>query len=171
MREVPIDVETRQLFSVGKQMCDNVEWNSGFTKVNFINNYRKSDASKLCIGIADSAPQVNVERDIGNWRKWSSRIPHIGIRPVVRQYIEEKLQEYIILPSASPFSAPVVLVKKKVKEGEEKKYRFCIDSRGLNAVTKRDFFSFPNIHETLDSSDIYSGCQQSILADRSGTYG
>ncbi|KAG5868979.1 hypothetical protein JTB14_008278 [Gonioctena quinquepunctata] len=37
MRKVPIDVEIRQLFSVGKQMCDNVEWYSGFTELN-INN-------------------------------------------------------------------------------------------------------------------------------------
>ncbi|KAG5865974.1 hypothetical protein JTB14_014455 [Gonioctena quinquepunctata] len=41
VRKVPIDVETRQLFSVGKQMCDNVE-------------------CKLCIGTADSTPQENV---------------------------------------------------------------------------------------------------------------
>ncbi|KAG5883208.1 hypothetical protein JTB14_033109 [Gonioctena quinquepunctata] len=57
VRKVPIDVETRQLFSVGKQMCDNVEWYSGFTEVNIKNNFRKSDVSKLCIGTADSTPQ------------------------------------------------------------------------------------------------------------------
>ncbi|KAG5871499.1 hypothetical protein JTB14_018178 [Gonioctena quinquepunctata] len=60
VRKVPIDVETRQLFSVGKQMCDNVEWYSGFTGVNIKNNFGKSDVSKLCIGTADSTPQENV---------------------------------------------------------------------------------------------------------------
>ncbi|KAG5887612.1 hypothetical protein JTB14_002621 [Gonioctena quinquepunctata] len=60
VRKVPIDVETRQLFSVGKQMCDNVEWYSGFTEVNIKNNFGKSDVSKLCIGTADSTPQENV---------------------------------------------------------------------------------------------------------------
>ncbi|KAG5872887.1 hypothetical protein JTB14_034128 [Gonioctena quinquepunctata] len=38
----------------------NVEWYSGFTEVNIINNFGKSDVSKLCIGTADSTPQVNV---------------------------------------------------------------------------------------------------------------
>ncbi|KAG5882374.1 hypothetical protein JTB14_036298 [Gonioctena quinquepunctata] len=60
VRRVPIDVETRQLFSVGKQMCDNVEWYSGFTEVNIKNNFGKSDVSKLCIGTADSTPRENV---------------------------------------------------------------------------------------------------------------
>ncbi|KAG5868981.1 hypothetical protein JTB14_008280 [Gonioctena quinquepunctata] len=38
------------------------------------------------------------------------------------------LQEDIICPSASPSSAPVVLVEMKVEEGEEKKYRNRINS-------------------------------------------
>ncbi|KAG5870403.1 hypothetical protein JTB14_035502 [Gonioctena quinquepunctata] len=60
VRKMLIDVETRQLFSVGKQMCDNVEWYSRFTGVNIKNNFGKSDVSKLCIGAVDSTPQVNV---------------------------------------------------------------------------------------------------------------
>ncbi|KAG5894860.1 hypothetical protein JTB14_023709 [Gonioctena quinquepunctata] len=60
VRKVLIDVDTCQLFSVGKQMCDNVEWYSGFTEVNIKNNFGKSDVSKLCIGTADSTPQGNV---------------------------------------------------------------------------------------------------------------
>ncbi|KAG5878060.1 hypothetical protein JTB14_021213 [Gonioctena quinquepunctata] len=81
------------------------------------------DATKLVkhrIDIGDSAPY---------------RVP-FQQQPVVRQHIEEMLREDIIRTSASPFSAPVVLVEKKVKKGEEKKYRFCIDFPGLNAVTK-----------------------------------
>ncbi|KAG5872803.1 hypothetical protein JTB14_014642 [Gonioctena quinquepunctata] len=80
---------------------------------------------KYCIYIGDSAPVY----------KQPYRVP-FQQRPVVRQHIEKILQEDIIRPSASPFRVPVVLVEKKMKEGEEKKYRFCIDFRGLNAVTK-----------------------------------
>ncbi|KAG5869635.1 hypothetical protein JTB14_005171 [Gonioctena quinquepunctata] len=40
-------------------MCDNVGWYSRFTEVNIINNFGKSDVSKLCNG-TDSTPQVNV---------------------------------------------------------------------------------------------------------------
>ncbi|KAG5895160.1 hypothetical protein JTB14_007329 [Gonioctena quinquepunctata] len=53
VRKGPIDVGTRQLFSVEKQMCDNVKWYSGFTEVNIKNNFGKSDVSKLCIGTID----------------------------------------------------------------------------------------------------------------------
>ncbi|KAG5895161.1 hypothetical protein JTB14_007330 [Gonioctena quinquepunctata] len=101
------------------------------------------EATKLVkhrIDIGDTAPVY----------KPPYRVP-FQQQPVVRQHIEEMLQEDIIRPSASPSSAPVVLVEKKVKEGEEKKYRFCIDFQGLNAVTQRDFLPIPNIHETLNS--------------------
>ncbi|KAG5871071.1 hypothetical protein JTB14_002999 [Gonioctena quinquepunctata] len=75
------------------------------------------------------------------------------------------LQEDIIRPSAFPFTAPVVLVEKKVNEGEEKKYWFCINFRRLNAVAKRDFFPITNIHETLDSlggAEVFSTLDLSI---------
>jgi hypothetical protein len=43
-----------------------------------------------------------------------------------------------------------VLVQKKSKDGSVK-YWFCVDNRALNAVTKPDAYSLPNITNTLDS--------------------
>jgi len=56
------------------------------------------------------------------------------------------LEQGIIQPSQSPWSSPIVLVKKK-----NGKMRFCVDYRKLNKVTKRDAYLLPRIDEILDS--------------------
>ena len=76
------------------------------------------------------------------------RIP-ISKKKIYEEKIEEMLRDKIIQPSNSPWSAPVVLVEQKTDYGI--KHRLCVDFRGLNKVTKKDYFPIPNIHETLDS--------------------
>ena len=53
--------------------------------------------------------------------------------------------EGTIQPSVSPWTAPVVLVKKK--DGTK---RFCVDYRKLNSVTRRDSHPIPHVQDTLD---------------------
>jgi len=77
------------------------------------------------------------------------RIPY-ALKPVVEEHIDEMLGKGIIEPSSSPWSSSIVLVQKKSKDGTVK-YRFCIDYRSLNAVTKPDAYPIPNIVDTLDS--------------------
>jgi hypothetical protein len=77
------------------------------------------------------------------------RIPH-ALKPVVEEHIDDMLQREIIEPSSSPWSSSIVLVQKKSKDGSVK-YRFCVDYRALNAVTKPDAYPIPNITDTLDS--------------------
>jgi hypothetical protein len=77
------------------------------------------------------------------------RTPH-ALKPVVEEHVREMLQKGVIEPSISPWSSSIVLVKKKTTDGSVK-YRFCVDYRSLNAVTKPDAYPIPNIIDTLDS--------------------
>jgi hypothetical protein len=93
-------------------------------------------------------------------RKFSHSIPLIsGYRTVnLRQYryapalkfeiehqVQDMLQSGLIQQSNSPFSSPVLLVKKK-----DNSYRFCVDYRHLNAITVKGQFPVPVIDEFLD---------------------
>ena len=65
----------------------------------------------------------------------------------VRQYLDELLAAKQIRPSKSPWSFPVVLVRKR----QDASLRLCVDYRRLNAVCKRDSFSLPRLDETMDA--------------------
>ena len=65
-------------------------------------------------------------------------------REIIREQITVMLLDGVIRPSTSPWASRVVLVKKK-----NGKNRFCIDFRGLNAVTKRDVYPLPRIDDSL----------------------
>ena len=64
--------------------------------------------------------------------------------------------------SVSPWSSPVVLVKKK--NGE---MRFCTDFRFINKITKKDGFAMPLIADTLDA---LSGTQYFTTLDLKSGY-
>ncbi len=73
------------------------------------------------------------------------RLP-LALRRETDKAITEMLQQDVIEASSSPWSAPIVLVRKK-----DGSIRFCIDYRKLNVVTHNDSYPLPRIDDTLET--------------------
>ncbi len=107
-------------------------------------------------------------------RQRHRRIPPSQLE-AVKAHIKQLLESQVIRESCSPYSSPIVLVKKK-----DGSLRMCVDYRQLNARTRKDAYPLPRIEESLDALtgarwfstlDLASGYNQVPVAeaDRSKT--
>ncbi|GJV98200.1 reverse transcriptase [Tanacetum coccineum] len=66
-------------------------------------------------------------------------------KDTIESMVQELLDSKVIRPSNSPFSSPIVMVKKK-----DGTWRMCIDYTQLNKLTIKDKFPIPLIEELID---------------------
>lgn len=93
--------------------------------------------------IPDLEMEINVKDRQLVQKKYIS-VPR-PLYPEVKQCIEDLLNQNFITKSKSPYSSPVVCVRKK-----DGTLRLCIDYRELNRRTIADRHSIPRVQETLD---------------------
>ena len=110
-----------------------IDYASLFAKSSF--DLGRTDVVEHTIDVGDSRPIRQPPR----------RKP-LHLREEEEKQVQEMLEKGIISPSSSPWSSGTVLVKKKSGE-----YRYCIDYRRVNDVTKKDSFPLPNIADHLDA--------------------
>ena len=89
-----------------------------------------------------------LEKDTGDGRQKAWQLPLL-LWQIVAQQSREMQEQGVIQPSTSPWSSPVVLVRKR--DGTN---RFCVDHRGMNAVIKTDSFPLPRIKDLLGQHNI-----------------
>jgi len=87
--------------------------------------------------------------------------------------VKNMLQKGVIRKSRSPWSAPAILVPQKSLDGKPK-FRFCVDFRSLNAVTKFEPYPLPRLKDNTSSLfgskyfsvlDCYTGFWQINISD------
>lgn len=106
------------------------------------------DIFALKSGPLDRTSLVRHTINVGNnppIREQPGRIP-IHQLEEVEKVIKDMESHGITEPADSPWAAPVVIVRKN-----DGSYRFCIDYRKLNAVTRKDAYPLPWVEQSLDA--------------------
>ncbi|CAI5655207.1 unnamed protein product [Oreochromis niloticus] len=131
-----------------------VEKLNGMPEVFAMNDidFGRTDKVKHHIKLSDQTPFKHRARPI-----------HPNDVEAVRKHLQELLDAGVIRESESPFSSPIVVVRKK--NGQ---VRLCIDYRKLNLQTVKDAYALPRMDDTFAA---LSGSRWfSVLDLKSGYY-
>ena len=77
--------------------------------------------------------EFNIETGGAGPRRCAPGRMPFAVREEVARQLKSMQEAHVIQPSSSPWASPVVMVRKN-----DGSYRFCVDYRHLNAVTKPD---------------------------------
>ena len=125
--------------------------------------------SEYDIGCTDLAKHTIDTGDAKPIKQFLRKQPMIHVETIDTQ-VKEMIKSNVIVPSQSPWVSNVVIVRKK-----DNSFRFCVDYRPLNSVTRKDAYPLPRIDTCLDalsgsrylsSFDLRSG-YHNVLMDES----
>ncbi|KAL5559612.1 hypothetical protein UlMin_035823 [Ulmus minor] len=104
----------------------------------------EGQVANVIISLLDSFAEV-FGQPVGlpPWRAQDHKI--VLQKGEIEKLVGEMLLSGIIRPSTSPYSSPILLVKKK-----DGSWRFCVDYRALNRLIVPDKYPIPIIDELLD---------------------
>ncbi|KAL4155977.1 hypothetical protein QTP88_000012 [Uroleucon formosanum] len=128
-----------------------------------MNNEEKTTIQELCSEYADifflEGDTINCTEAVQHEIKIPSGTQPIYQKPYrlpyaqkkeINEQIKQLEQNEIIVPSESPWNAPLLIVPKKMDASGNKKYRVVVDFRKLNNITVGDVFPMPDITSILD---------------------
>jgi len=78
-----------------------------------------------------------------------------ALLPVIKKFIDSAESQGVIERGGGEWSAPLVMIAQRAPDGTIRKYRPCINWKGLNRVTKKRVYPLPHIQDILDG---LSGC-------------
>lgn len=96
-------------------------------------------------------------------------------KQIINETVKKLLQQGIVRPSSSPWSAPLIVVPKKPGPDGKPNWRVVVDYRKLNANTRQDAYPLPRIEDILDqlgdaefytTMDLESGYYQVPMAEK-----
>ena len=111
-------------------------------------------------------PTWEVDHDIA-LKEWTKPI---NVRPYryahyqkneIEKQVQDMLRLRLVWPNTSPFSSPILLVKKK-----NRNWRFCTDYRALNVATIKYQFPISTVEDMLD--ELYGASYFTKLDLRAG---
>ena len=127
--EIEITLETKNKKQIESFLKENIEF--------FSTDYQPFGHTEMVKHQIITDSQVPIKQQV-------RRIP-FHLKEAAEKEVQRMLDKDVIEPSSSPWASPVVLVRKK-----DGSFRYCIDYRKLNAVTKKDSYPLPRIDDSLD---------------------
>lgn len=132
-------------------------------RLNHLNDLEKSKIIPLCHEFKDIMYYENCDLTFTSQTKHYIRTTNDrpiyaksfrhppAMLPEIQNQIQKLLDNKIIQPSISPYSAPVWIVPKKADASGKQKFRLVIDYRKLNEATIENKYPLPRIEEILDN--------------------
>jgi len=115
-----------------------------------------------CTNMMEHQIQVGDKKPI---RKQPYRVPY-ALWQEMQDQVQKMLNKSVIGASNSPWSFPAVLIPKKKGPDGKPQYRFCVNFRALNSVTRFDPYPLPLLEEA--TAALYGSIYLMVLECYSG---